>query len=580
MEIDMARAVGVDIGSKSLKILELESSGSKLYVRHFFNLEVRFTGDDEAELDLLTEPIRAIFHDHRLEQNNVAVSVPTEDCILREISMDFDQDEHIRKIIKFEAEKYLQSYPIEDVVIDFCKLQVIAKNKSKVFFTAVPKKIIAARLTLLEKCEMDPLTVDLDIMALINLARLSPAITQKDTVMVVDIGAVSTKLAILAQGELRYIRAIRVGASSHELSMSSDETHHGKTGALSARLENIDWELEKQLIVSLPVPDGTEVERMVLVKRDTIEESSIENTNPSREHEVFDRLMREIKRTTLNLDMDTPVQLICLTGGGCQIQGISERFQESFNVETIMLRFPEKVLVKEEMAEETRVFGPVALGLAMGLLDKEYKGMNFRKEEFQYTNRFEFLRIPIATLVSLFFLLVLPWAYHFQDQRIRWQEHYNKIVEKADMIWKRNFQSDSLEVDKFEKVTAVSDKFDEEIQQRRRRSVPAVPDGFWRWQAIFAKFAETREKGHYLTINRFNLDTYKASWEGAMENIATLDTLRRAMIGINIKGVEIDPADDQTGGTPRGNNPETDDKRLQQIYSFQVGFKEAGTKKE
>lgn len=561
----MARAVGIDIGSKSLKILELETSGNQFQVKHFFNLEMPFCGDDPATLNLLIEPIRKIFRENRLEQNNIAISVPTQDCILREITLDFVQDEHIKKIIKYEAEKYLQSYPIEDVIIDFYKLQVISQNKSKVFFTAVPKKIISQRLDVLAACNLDPMTIDIDVMALIHLARMSPHVVGKETVVVVDFGASSTKLAVLHQGDLRYVRAIRVGASLNEGAKGMETVTEGDK---SAELADIDWELEKQLIISLPAPEGLEIGRMVLIKKDHPDEVARDLATQEKEQDLFNRLIREIKRTMLNLDLESPIELICLTGGGSQMPGIIDRFQESFKIDTMLLGFPEKVRVGTEFAEEVETFGSIALGLAMEILDKNYKGMSFRRDEFKYTNRFELLKIPLATLVSLLFLLVLPWAYHFQSQRLKHQRDFKEqLVERSEAVWERHFQSEPLQASEFELISTVLERIDEEMNARSGGDLPQVEDGLTRWNAICKQFAEVR-KSQYLTLSKFTLSPERALLEGSMTDPIVLDSLKRAMIAMG----EVNPAGDKTGGR-YAENPQPEDAPLKYTYTFDITFK-------
>lgn len=200
----MARSVGIDIGSKSLKILELEGSGNKLKMNFFQNLEIPFGSDNTSSPDLLVEPIKSIFQQYHLEQDNVVLSIPTQDCILREITVDFKDEEHIRQTIKFEAEKHLQAYDIEDVIVDYRKLQTM-NEKSRLFVAAVPKKIIEQRLNLLKSCNLDPISVDLDIMALVNVARYVPQAAEKDTIAIIDFGAGSTKIVILYQGQLKHV---------------------------------------------------------------------------------------------------------------------------------------------------------------------------------------------------------------------------------------------------------------------------------------------------------------------------------------------------------------------------------------
>ncbi|HNZ66959.1 MAG TPA: pilus assembly protein PilM, partial [Planctomycetota bacterium] len=295
----MAKAVGIDIGSRSLKILELEGSGNRLSINFFRNLEIPFGSDESKTPDLLVEAIKSIFHQEHLNVDNVILSVPTQDCILREIAVDFKDDDHIRQTIKYEAEKYLLSYEIDDVIVDYRKISV-GQDKTKLFVASVPKKIIQQRLDLLKLCNIDPIAIDLDIMSLVNVANLVPEVTEKENVAVVDFGAGSSNIVIISQGKLRHVRAIRLGTSFVD---DIEKPNVDKSDAANDSELDLDWDIEQQLIVSLPMPDGVELDRMVLFRKDE-EQSASAAQKQKKKTEFFQRLFKEIRRTMLTLDME------------------------------------------------------------------------------------------------------------------------------------------------------------------------------------------------------------------------------------------------------------------------------------
>ena len=560
----MARSVGIDIGSKSLKILELEGSGNKLKMNFFQNLEIPFGSDNTSSPDLLVEPIKSIFQQYHLEQDNIVLSIPTQDCILREITVDFKEEEHIRHTIKFEAEKHLQAYDIEDVIVDYRKLQAI-NEKSRLFVAAVPKKIIEQRLNLLKKCNLDPISVDLDIMALVNVARYVPQAAEKDTVAIIDFGAGSTKIVIIHQGQLRHVRAIRLGSSLDEMSPKQPQP----TSEIPSNTGDIDWDIENELIVSLPIPDGIEMDRMVLVKK---EEGDISNTiyQRKRKEEIFQRLIKELRRTMLTMHLEQSIDLVCLTGGGSQLEGIMERIEQAFRVETILLDFSPSIPSKSGYTEEEIVSASIPLGMAMELLDGSSQIMNFRKEEYSYTNRFELIKVPLALLTTLFFLFLLFFSYHIQNQRFQYEKQYEELLEKADIVAKRRFFPEGLEGEKLGRIYSLYEKFQEAIEGGGDSKTPPMEDGFTRWLVLFQNFGKVRNR-HYITMDKFSMDQKEAFWEGEIEDDQNLDVLTGVVRAIDAK--IVDPSPDKTRVQNTSPNPKPSEKELKRRYRFQVGFR-------
>jgi type IV pilus assembly protein PilM len=556
----MAKSVGIDIGSKSLKILELEAIGEHVKITHFFNLDIPFGGNKVAEADLLAEPIKHIFHEHHLERNNVAISLPTQDCILREILVDFSHDEHIKKIIKYEAEKYLHSCTVEDVVIEYCKLQIIGESKAKVFLAAVPKEIISRRLELLKACDLDPLVVDLDIMAITNLVRLTSPSADKGTIAIVDVGAVSTKLAIICHGELRHVRAIRVGSNIQDQATAPAKPDV-PTEEISDEVHAIDWDIESELIISLPAPEGMEGDRIVLVKK---EEAAVTQKKPE---QIFERLLREFKRTMLNIDVEGPIDLIYVTGGGSQLPGLSEKFQEALQVKTVPLDIPEKIQRSHDLTEDITVHAPVALGLALGLLDKKYKGMNFRKEDFSYTNRFELIKEPLSVCLTVLMLLIFLLTYQLQTLRLQKEKSYDELLGRVETVHTRIF-GEGAEGSKFNKIYNLWDKLKNEEENRQGGGVPPLEDGLLRWQEIARAFATVRNR-YYITITRFNLEPREAIIEGEADSDEALDLLKHVICKIK----QVDPDDAKTRVSINESNPSPKDAPLKRRYRFQLGYR-------
>lgn len=515
----MARAVGIDIGSKSLKILQLETSSNKVRVTHFSDLELYFGEDEQVNSNLLIEAIDKIFKESSLDRSNVILSLPTQDAILREITVNFSQDDHIKKIIKYEAEKYLHSYPIEQVIIDYEKINT-DEGKSRLFVAAVPKVILSQRLGILETCNVDPISVDLDITAVANVAALSPVVMKHEMVLIIDFGASGTKLIFMNKNNLKHVRAIRLGANIIDDDFAGEGIKSGPVDGEDDQ-DDIDWDLEGELIVTLPVPDGIISDRMFLVHQ------TDENVNhQQRKSEVFDRLVKEIRRTMMNSRLKNPIEKICLTGGGSQLQGISKFLEENLKVKTELLDFSSNVILDNDISSEVFYTGSVAIGCALKGLGKHKIDMDFRKEEYAYAKRFEMIKVSLAFLVTMFLLLVSVMAYSAQSQRMSIEKKYNLLAKRAEKIHKRALPTKRLPSRNNKFIQRVRKNIENKVYDTEG-VVPEIKSAFVCWKDIFNEFAHVR-KNTKIIITEVSIEENQCSISGFLEaDDAPLDQLRR-----------------------------------------------------
>ena len=135
--------------------------------------------------------------------------VDAKDCIMREISVPFTKDEQIRKTVFFEAENYFTGFDLENTVLDHIKTGE-SEGSSTLIVSALNHDTIKAHLELLKTASLDPVAGDLDTCARFNAYKSSAAYDQEKTTLVVDMGATSTKIVLVEDGELRKMRSCRL----------------------------------------------------------------------------------------------------------------------------------------------------------------------------------------------------------------------------------------------------------------------------------------------------------------------------------------------------------------------------------
>src|SRR5262245_35651106 len=226
----MALVVGLDIGTRSLTGAVFAGTAKKIRLIDFFREEIRTldsakptvgpgaraeNGQDAAATDALNELagplsieelIQKVLTERNLKAADVVVALDAKDCIIREIPVAFTRDEQIAKVIPFEAENYLPTLNVEDIILEYLKVAEFA-GKSQVVLFGMRQDIIESRLGMLKRVDVDPVALDLDATALFNAFSATPIYNPAKSTLLVDMGGTSTKIVLVEGGGLKKVRA-------------------------------------------------------------------------------------------------------------------------------------------------------------------------------------------------------------------------------------------------------------------------------------------------------------------------------------------------------------------------------------
>ena len=447
----MAVILGLDIGSSTITGAVFSGSQKKFRLIDFFNEEIppvhtgEYSEDDEYIAPMAADELLAkIMSERNLKDIDVVTEVDAKDCIMREISVPFTKDEQIRKTVFFEAENYFTGFDLENTVLDHIKTGE-SEGSSSLIVSALNHDTIEAHLGLLKTASLDPVAVDLDTCALFNAYKSSATYDQAKTTLVVDMGATSTKIILVEDGELRKMRGCRletgVAAAARMLLVAkeaqADEVPvETEESAVDGRLKELEDALDifedqatspsgsvDELDLdggAEPPPDGAP---------DAEEDSS---ESPAADYqgmfpgqaepeefnyeEYLARISLEIQRSLAGVSLGSSVERVVITGGMSSREEAVAFFADEFETETIRLRFDERFEMDPKVAGDPsfHLNGAVAIGLGMRLLREDSIGVDYRKDAFRYEHKFERVKIPLMVgtfLVFLFFLQATFWSF-------------------------------------------------------------------------------------------------------------------------------------------------------------------------
>ena len=426
----MAKSIGIDVGDFSIKVVELEGSYRKTRLLRYGIHRVADAPKSEDHKPIIVKAITAALAEGKF-QGDMVLGYPSREAVLRTIDVPFRGKDLIRKVIKAEVEGAMQSQSVDEMVVDFLEIGNSADGSgSKVMVAAVPKPGLRAILDGLHKGGCDPEFVDLDTMALFRTAdwcgALDVAITPPakadekasaapaGAVVVLDIGARSTRVLVVRDGAIVDMRCIRLGDANVFESLA--RTHsividEARTAAQTCLATGGDWTGEG----AAPVAELAELAVLAEVVEAAVpavvlRKITIGLDEVKAEQDIYvQRLSRELMRFLASQSRNGGVARLWITGGAVRTPGMKEMLAEVFGVEPRSLD-PLASLQHSLSPEEAETVGPqlaAAIGLAL-LRVGGPAGFQLRQEDLAYTKGFERVKFPlaIACMVALFTAIV------------------------------------------------------------------------------------------------------------------------------------------------------------------------------
>ncbi len=233
------KVLGVDVGSSSIKILELKEGGKKAYQLINFGI-APLPADvvvDGAIMDsnVVVETLKNLIKSLNTKTKFAVTSVSGTAVLIKKINLPIMSEEELEESIQWEAEQYITN--INDVNIDFHILGPAAEEgQMSVLLVGAKKEIINERVQLLTDAGLKPAVVDVDAFAVENAFELNYPINEIDHAVLVNVGASITNINIIRGPVSVFTRDISIGGKSYTeemqklLKISFDEAETMKLG--------------------------------------------------------------------------------------------------------------------------------------------------------------------------------------------------------------------------------------------------------------------------------------------------------------------------------------------------------------
>lgn len=232
--------VGLDIGSNTVKLVELRSGRSGYQLKNIGQIllpQNSIVNKVIEDHDSVIEAVSNLIDDLRVKTKNVAISISGHSVIIKKVSLPRMSEKELRESIPWELEQYIPQ-SIHDVHYDY---QVMPgetpEGNIDVLIVAAKKDVTNSYVSVVKEAGLNPVVVDVDAFALENMYEINYP-ESNGLLALVNIGASVTNINIIHEGLSVFSRDISTGGNQFteeimkELNLDYEEVERMKFSPL------------------------------------------------------------------------------------------------------------------------------------------------------------------------------------------------------------------------------------------------------------------------------------------------------------------------------------------------------------
>lgn len=336
------QVVGIDFGSSSVKVVELEKKEGVLTLKTYGELQLGPYGQKELgsvtqlEQPRKVEAVVDVLRESKVSARNGVLTLPLSSSFVTVFSINAKEDEDISPRVRVEARKYIP-VPMADISLDWSELPPlggVSSSVREVLIAAVQNTAHQEAKSLLQSVKMSSQPTEIELFS--SLRALSKA--QDTSIAIMDLGAQTSKLYIANGGMVRKIHRVFAGGA--------------QATERIAKLFEVSFEEAENKKRNYTETD----ERAIDIKKAMVT--------------TFERPFQEFKRVLAQYELRTgePVARIVITGGSASFPDMqtyaSYMFDRSVERANPFSKVAYPAFMEDALAEIAPIFS-VAIGAAL-----------------------------------------------------------------------------------------------------------------------------------------------------------------------------------------------------------------------
>jgi general secretion pathway protein L len=495
----MARILGLDLGSYSVKGVVLESKTKGHGVRGFAEVRRAAEGERADTLRAAVQELLGQLPPGHADQ--VVIALPGPSLITHALGLPYSDGKKIEATLPFEIGSQLP-FDISEVVYDY---QVVAlkdtdgkEKASELLVGVVRKEELQSLLALLEELKVDPRIVTHPGLAYQNLlqqhAGLFEGTGEGGAVAVVDIGHERTSVSFGKPGMgVLFARTFAGGgkdlskALATEFQTSLAEAHHWKEqhGAMASAAQGPDAERAAAAFVRGLQP-----------------------------------VLRELRPTLKAFTARTRQQVsaLVLCGGTARMPGLAEQLSRDLNLPVRVLALPADAAEAIPAASQPAAAQAYALALRGNATGAKAPRFNFRRGDLGFKGDFDYMKDKLGLLASFAAtLLLLLVAFG---------------VVRNSVLSRREAQVDAVLCDTTQRILGKCEKdYNRALSMLKGVESPAAALPRITAVNLLAEVTQRVPESLPVKFDRIQIDLDRVILQGETDSSKQVDTLSNALKG-------------------------------------------------
>ncbi len=432
----MQKVIGLDIGSYSIKAVEIVNTFKSYEITNFY--EVVIPNIEGVPLDAIVPVcMEQLFRENDLKADRILTAMPGQFISSRVLPFNFSDPRKIEASIMVELEDQVP-FNMDDMIIDH-QILGTAYGKTMALAVMTRKTFLKNFLDLLSRINIDPKLIDVDSLAFYNI---SSEVTENDDLnyALVDIGNEKTTVCIVRNGLLRMFRSINLGGRyitdflARDLQVDFAEAQRIKHAV--SRVQVGDQSLD-----DLSPRDRTVVERMTL---------------------AVNSIVKELGRTFYsykNWDKQE-ISKVIISGGTSLITDFDTFLSKQLEVDVEKFTLQKSNLNFNPSLElnEAKLAQSLAIGIRAVSNVKKHSQINLRRGEFAYVQNYEsvmkvFTRVAkvISVIITLLMVSYIFKFYQYNSQIENIKKEYKAEYLRSFPALKKQYKKKNVTFKKLRK---------------------------------------------------------------------------------------------------------------------------------
>ncbi|HEY3248873.1 MAG TPA: type IV pilus assembly protein PilM, partial [bacterium] len=263
-----AVGLGIDVGKASIKAVEIRRTSKGLEVVH---LGQQPTPDGAVEggiiLDrsVVAQAVSSLLASADVRRRRAVISVTGQNVLARVLRLPPIPEDELKQAIKWEAERHLP-IPVDEAVIDVQLVREVTddgQRQIEVLLAAAPEGLVMSYIDTLEAAHIYVEAVEIGALAVTRALRSQVA---SGTHAVIELGASTTCVSIVANGIPQFSRTVPIGVEQGRPSTGSGQTDVVQAGMAAgyAALGGLTVQLRRSLDYYRAQFGGASIDDLIL----------------------------------------------------------------------------------------------------------------------------------------------------------------------------------------------------------------------------------------------------------------------------------------------------------------------------